>query len=209
MMFFNKKTKKLECANCTKELEEKFIFCPYCGKQSKSKQDIQKDYGLIGATDEPILQNPMAAAGILGGMLAPMMQGIVESLMQRADSPEITQMPNGISIKMNAKPQKKPKEKTLKANLSDEQAKRMINLPRHQAKTKVRRLADKVIYDIDAPGIEAIEDILVSKLENGYEIKAISKNKVYTNSIPINLPLVQYSFNEKGISMEFALQEFN
>ena len=82
----------------------------------------------------------------------------------------------------------------------------MTNLPRATAKTKVRRLSDKVIYDLDIHGVENIKDIFVSKLESGYEVKAIGKGKVYTNSLPINLPLLQYSFNESGVSLEFANQ---
>ncbi|MEK6856072.1 MAG: hypothetical protein AABX66_02860 [Nanoarchaeota archaeon] len=206
-MFFNKKT---NCRSCRKEIENKFIFCPYCGKSTMSNEQIQKEFGLVGTSDEELLQNPIASAGILGQIIAPMMQNLMNSLNQEANIPEIEQRPNGISIKIssgNKVPKKRYQEvKPLKTSITQEQINKMTNLPRATAKTKVRRLSDKVIYDLDIHGVENIKDIFVSKLESGYEVKAIGKGKVYTNSLPINLPLLQYSFNESGVSLEFANQ---
>ena len=58
-------------------------------------------------------------------------------------------------------------------------------MPRAEAKTKLRRLSDKVVYEIAAQGIESPDDVLISKLESGYEIKAIGKKKIYVNTIPM------------------------
>ena len=82
----------------------------------------------------------------------------------------------------------------------------MQGVPRVEAKTEIRRLSDKVIYELKAPGIEKIEDIFVSKVESGYEIKAIGKNKVYVNSLQIDLPLRSYTLHDKGLTIEFVTQ---
>ena len=79
----------------------------------------------------------------------------------------------------------------------------MSNLPRAPAKTSVRRLSDKVVYELSAPGIESVEDVFVSKLENGYEIKAIGGKKVYVNSLPVNLQLKGFSISENKLLVEF------
>lgn len=209
-MIFRKKQKMEKCESCRKEIENKFIYCPYCGKSTMSPEQIQKEYGLLGNSDESLLENPLATAGLLGQIIAPMMQGLAKSLSEQInqDNAEIQHLPNGISIRIGPKvPRKTYKQvKPLKAEVTKEQLERMSEMPRATAKTKVRRLSDKVIYQLDIPGVESIKDIFVSKLETGYEIKAIGQDKVYTNSLPINLPLLQYSFNESEVSLEFANQ---
>ena len=52
-------------------------------------------------------------------------------------------------------------------------------------------LIDSVEQELNNPYKK--EDIFISKLESGYEIKAIGSKKIYVNSVPINLPLKQYS----------------
>lgn len=205
-MFFKKKSRQA-CNYCSKEIEEKFIYCPYCGKSSLSPEQIQKEFGLLGNSDEELLENPMAAAGLLSQMIAPMMQGLAKSFMeQMSEEAEIQQLPNGISIRMSsvARPKKRQPQKSIKPEITKEQIEKMADLPRATAKTKIRRLSDRVVYDLSIPGIDSLKDIFVSKTESGYEVKVLSKNKVYVNNLPINLPLRQYSFNEDGLSMEFV-----
>ena len=73
-------------------------------------------------------------------------------------------------------------------------------------KTNVRRLSDKVVYELKTTGIESVDDVFVSKLESGYEIKAIGNKKVYVNSLPVSLPMKGYSISDAGITVEFALE---
>ena len=83
----------------------------------------------------------------------------------------------------------------------------MSTLPREKAKTNVKRLGDKIIYELATPGVSSPEDIFISKLETGYEIKAIGSKKIYVNSIPINLQLKNYSISKSKLSVEFKAQE--
>lgn len=85
--------------------------------------------------------------------------------------------------------------------------KKLSSLPRTTAKTKIKRLSDKVIYELAAPGIESPEDIFISKLENGYEIKAIGKKKIYTNSLSIDLPIRGFSLTDNKILVEFKTEK--
>jgi intein/homing endonuclease len=61
-----------------------------------------------------------------------------------------------------------------------------------------------VVYELAASGITSIQDIFVSKIETGYEIKAIGNEKVYVNNIPINLPLSKYSIVKDKLLFEFV-----
>lgn len=67
-------------------------------------------------------------------------------------------------------------------------------------------MSDKVIYELAVPGVQSVQDIFISKLESGYEVKAIGKRKVYVNSLPVNLPLKKYSITDKQVIVEFGLQ---
>ena len=126
------------------------------------------------------------------------------------DSQNIKSSPRGIQIRFGAPPNKsqQKKKEVIEKIITQEQIKRMSKLPRSEAKSNVRRFSDKVVYDLKASGIEDVKDIFVSKLENGYEIKAIGKNKVYVNSIPVNLPLKKYSLSKAGMSVEFELSNW-
>ena len=40
-------------------------------------------------------------------------------------------------------------------------------------------MGNKVIYNLEVPGVNDIDDIFINKLESSIEIKAISDDKVY------------------------------
>lgn len=224
-MFFKKKKPEAKCKNCNSEIEEKFSFCPYCGRSLLNNEKEMKDFGMLGKNDfdDSIEKNPMSQFGltdklinsIMNSVIKSMdkqMKGAIESDAQNLDNSNarIEQLPNGIKISIGmpqpAKQAQKPKQQQRK-HITEAQLERMSKMPREEAKTKIRRLSDRVVYEISAAGITSPEDVLISKLESGYEIKAIGKSKVYVNSIPVTLPLRGFSFDEKKLSVEFKLQK--
>ena len=207
-----------DCQRCGEKVKGSFDYCPYCGLNlSNPKKDLE-DFGMIGKSNK-IEGYPMT--GGLGGfgITDKMINSIFRSLMKNIEGQmksmdtselgEVQNFPNGIRIQFGVpggKKRKKPKNGLERKDITEEQIKRMYGLPRIEAKTNVRRLADKVVYELLTPGVDNIEDVFVQKLESGYEIKAIGKKKVYVNSIPVNLPLRAYSISEKGLNVEFGLQ---
>jgi len=179
-----------------------------------------RDFGMLGKSDE-VLGAPLIGGGGLGiseRMIDSLIKNFAKSLERQMNNfegdtledknvnAEIQRFPNGISIRIGGPVAHKHKEqKKARKVITDEQINRMAKLPRSDAKADVRRFSDKVVYEVKAPGIENIDDIFVSKLENGYEVKAIGKNKVYVANIPVNLPLRGYGINEKGLNVEFGL----
>jgi len=106
---------------------------------------------------------------------------------------------NGIS-------EKKEKQRQTPVRLkkfSEEQAKKFSKLPKKEPKTDLKRIADKISYEIEIPGVESIEDVSVTPLESSIEIKAISKEKAYSKSIPLNLPIASYAFSKGLLVLEF------
>lgn len=232
-MLFGKKKDK--CKNCNENVEKNFSFCPYCSFPLTNKKANVKDFGLLGENDEideeEIEENFAPQTGFTDKIMDSLINSVMKSTMKAMDkqfkemnqiskkdlanmeNARIEQLPNGIKISIGGTlPQKikqanqKPKVQKVK-EITQEQLEKMQKLPRQEAKTKITRLSDKVIYELNANGIESPEDVLISKLESGYEIKAIGKNKIFVNSIPINLQMRGFSFDDKKLLIEFKTEK--
>jgi HSP20 family molecular chaperone IbpA len=120
-------------------------------------------------------------------------------------------MINGKEVNINndgvegaANNEKKEKPKTIKfKKFSEEQIKKFSKLPRKEPKTDLKRIEDKIDYEIEIPGVNSFEDISILPLESSIEIKAISKEKAYSKTIPLNLPIINYMFSKGLLVLEF------
>ncbi|MDD5098487.1 MAG: zinc ribbon domain-containing protein [Candidatus Pacebacteria bacterium] len=218
-MFFGDKKHKneLKCSQCKSKVNDSFSFCPYCGEGLIDPQQEMKDFGMLGRNDAVPRKEarlPVSPADI--GFTDQLINSFVNSLAKTLDqqfkemnSPEVEHLPNGIKIKIgphqiNKKPRKEVQNKIA---ITDEQIQKMSGLPRIEAKTNIRRFSDKIVYEMSTPGLESVRDVFISKLESGYEIKAIGSKKVYVNSLPINLPLQGYAIENGRLFVEFKTQE--
>lgn len=217
-MFSGKK-----CKRCEGKLKEDFSFCPFCGLDLRNPEADMRDFGMLGKNDS-VFGAPTLGGGAMGisdstigaifnnvmKMMESQMRNIATENVDMGDSkPEVTRLPNGIQIKIgpgrfSGKPQNK-KENPQRI-ISEEQKSRMTKLPRSEAKTDVRRFSDKVVYELTAPGVEDVNDVFVSKLESGYEVKAIGRKKVYVNSLQVGLPLKRYFVKDNLLTIEFGLE---
>lgn len=75
-------------------------------------------------------------------------------------------------------------------------------LPKKQPETNVRRFSNKVVYEIEVPGVESIKDISINQMENSIEIKAVSKKNAYEKIIPIGLPISKYGLSNGKLVLE-------
>ena len=66
----------------------------------------------------------------------------------------------------------------------------------------MKRLSGKLVYEFAVPGVNDIQDIIIHKLENSIEVKALSKDKIYSKTININLPILKYSLNKGSLILE-------
>lgn len=188
----------VKCKQCQGKIKESFDFCPHCGLDLRNPGKDSKNYGLLGKN------NHIEGMPVIGGagldLSDKMMDSMMKSLFKILDK-QMRAMGGDVQVQVG-----QPKQQVRRKSITKEQQTRMIGLPRVPAKTNVRRLSDKVVYELDAPGIESIEDVFVSKVESGYELKAIAKKKVYVTSLPVNLPLKSYSLHDSGLTVEFGLQ---
>jgi len=215
--------KRKKCPNCNNKVSNSYTFCPHCSKQLKNKQE--GGFGLLGRNDyEPYeeIGLPKGLSVIFNSLLKNLNKQMED--IERKNNPEGSRPKNrsiGISIHTsgNKPPQIKftsfnkesekheNKEIKKRVSLPSTNPKKFIGLPKKNPETNVRRLSDKVIYEIDLPGVKSIEDISIIQLENSIEIKAFAKDHVFHKIIPISLPIKDYNFSKKKFTLELDIQQ--
>lgn len=218
--------KKKKCEKCGKKIDEKYSFCPYCGDRKDSENET--DFGMLGKNDFMPLTNeiklPFGFNAIFNSLVKNLSKEFEEQMKQElSQGKEKKVKKDGISISIstfgngapkikvapmgNSNPhiQKEP-EKTTHKNFTKEKIKKFSELKREEPKTNIRRLSNKLVYEIEMPGVKSIEDISITKLENSIEIKAIGKEKAYAKIIPINLPIKNYGLSEGKLVLELGIK---
>lgn len=202
--------KKQPCPKCRSSVKVDFDFCPHCGCNIRDPQKDLEEYGLLGkneSSNAPLLGGGTSGLGfsdkLFSSIINQLMKSLESQMQQGASNSDMHALPNGIQVKIDM-PRQRAAAKPKVRRLTEEQLKRMAGAPRIEAKSDIRRLSDRVVYDLKAPGIDSLDDVFVSKVESGYEIKAIGKNKVYINSLQVDLPLKGYTLHEKGLTLEFG-----
>ena len=212
IIMFSKK-----CARCGKRIKKGFSYCPNCGYAVR-EQDDEKDYGLLGKNDdfEDLgIKLPMGLNMVFKTLIKELDKQFKDLDRQtRQSKADFKPIKNGFSISINSginpsiKLNKMGKEmhvKNVKKNnmkKREQRFKKMIGLPREEAETKVRRLSNKIVYEIELPGVKSINDIIINKLENSIEVKALAKNKVLVKLLPISLPIVSYKLDKETLILE-------
>jgi len=97
---------------------------------------------------------------------------------------------------------KSPRKASL-PKVSNELLEKSARLPRKEPKTHLTRTTNKVIYELETPGLNKIENILVTPLENSFDIKAYTEKTVFHKTLPVKLQLLQYGIKEGKLFLEF------
>jgi hypothetical protein len=197
---------KKKCPACAKKIERKFSYCPYCGVGFKAKQD-RENFGMLGRMDSGDKVNveqklPFGMDKIMGSLIKQL-----ESQMGNMNLGE--GVPKNVKIRVARSPmqngqvvQRVPEKKIEMPVVSEEESERRAGLPKVEVEAKVRRLADRIIYEIDAPGVHRKADVVVTALASGLEIKAYSKDKCYVKFIPLKVELIGYSVEREKVFVE-------
>jgi hypothetical protein len=222
MIFKRKKKHDIKCEICNSKVNDKYSFCPYCGSSLIDEEAELKEFGMLGKNDiskDELEKDQFSQQGF--GITDKLISSLVNSLAKNLDkqfksidkdfakqmnNAQIKSFPNGIKIRIGP-PQTKTEKNKSNNVITSEQIERMSTLPRSTAKTNVRRLSNKVVYELNTPGIESPQDVFVSKTESGYEIKAIGSSKVYVNNLQIDLPMKGFSVSENKLLVEFKTEE--
>jgi len=201
------------CRHCDKKISRDFEFCPYCGKSADNE-----DYGMLGKNDN-IKQNPARDPfeSMLGSSMFNKMFSSAVKMLEKELSKEMggidkigAKQPGGqFELYINGKKVNLGNQKIIKPEQvkipapSQEVIEKSKKLPRREAKTELKRLGNKITYELKIPGIYSLDRILVTKLEDSIEVKAFADNCVYIKTLPIKLALVKYYLKDEILSLEF------
>ena len=110
-----------------------------------------------------------------------------------------------IQISTGPRPEKAHHEKTEKIRVLDsKEVEKIRGLPRKEAESNVRRLSDRIVYEVSVPGVKSKENVVISKLENGIEIKAYSNDLCYVKTIPLNSEIIGYKIKDGILFLELS-----
>jgi len=117
---------------------------------------------------------------------------------------EVKQFGQGQEEKPQISKVDEPKQykKLPKSIFTEAETLKLSKLPRQEPKTKVRRLTDKIIYEISLPGVKQEKNIIIHKLQNSIEIKAFAKDKAYFKLIPLDLTIKDYKLSNEVLILE-------
>jgi HSP20 family molecular chaperone IbpA len=217
-----------KCARCGKAIEKKFSFCPYCGYNIEEERELE-DFGLLGKDDKKDIFGAGNAFGFslnlndifnnFNSVFRNLTKDLNKSFDKDFDKTEPKVFSKAISIdlspgkspviKVHSNGKKVPINFRVKTpeikipKLSEEKLWQLANLPKQEPLAEVRRLSNRVIYELNVPGVKSKEDIMINNLETGLEIIAIGKEKVYIKKIPMKLELLSYRIENEKLEAEF------
>lgn len=196
---------KKKCSACAKRIKRDFNYCPYCGKSFKARAE-KDNFGMLGRMDsgegiQPELRLPFGMGNIVNSL--------VKQLEQEINSQSSSDGSKGFKIKIamgnpqtNQVIRKEPRKVEDIPKISEDEIERRARLPTVEVESKVRRLADRIIYEIEAPGVRTEKDVVVVKLASGLEIKGYSNDKCYVKFIPLTVEIIGYHVENGKIFVE-------
>ncbi len=201
---------KKNCSNCEKKIDRSFKFCPWCGKPTKKLNPA--DYGMLGLDDEVKnneVQNPLSMiGGPLGGMINQITKQLSKEL-QNMDLGESSEK-RGIEIRFSTgMPVQRVTKQTQRGPeliefepIDEEEKQRRKNLPIISAESKIRRLPEGIIYEIETPGVKTKKDVAIIRLENSLEVRAYSRDNCYIKTIPLKFEVLKYVVKDNKVLIQ-------
>jgi len=209
---------KKECGRCGEKSGAKCNFCPNCGVPFDEKGFKKSDFGMLGEKDSR--EEMEIANSIFGGFGGKMMGRMLESavkMLEREMQKEMKKSKpktnlqlfvNGKKIDLgNYQNEEKSEESEISTEkLPNSELKGFSELKKKEPATNIRRLSNKVVYEVNMPGIKSEKDISVVKLENSIEVKAAGNNVAYKKIIPIGLPIKNYNLSNGKLILELGVK---
>lgn len=197
---------KKGCPSCGKKIGKDFNFCAYCGVSFKEESE-HEDYGMIGKDDSV---EHFSELRLPFGM-DKLVNSLVKQLERQMQGGNFEGgMPKGFKINISTgRPRTREiigsqpaRIDSVMEEVSSPEKHRRSLLPKIDAESKLKRLSDRIIYEIDAPEVKSRSDIEVRVLATGMEVRAYSKNKCYVKLIPFNSEVINYAVKNGKVFLE-------
>ena len=223
---------KRKCKKCGEKVNDNYNFCPYCRTPLNDDSD-QEDWGLLGKNDfmapeGPGINFPMGLNSLFNSLVKTLNKQMKELEQEKPVKDEKVEKKGGISISISTSGDKPPEikvrsfgnmapqnypgtgpeqEKEKRISLPSSDLRKFSSLPKKEPETSIRRLSNKVVYEIKLPGVKSLKDLSIMQLENSIEIKALANKKVFSKVIPINLPIKKYGLSKGILTLELDSKE--
>jgi len=190
-----------KCCGCGEKVERKFRYCPWCGASLK-----KKDVGMLGDNDFGEVREEAKLPFGLNGIVS----SLVKQLEKDLGNVDLGngKMPKGFKIQIGNVPvnrvvQKKPMKKIENFVIGEGEAERRAGLKKVNAESRVKRLGDVVVYEIETPGVSKKEDVVITELETGLEIRAYSDDICFVKTIPLKVDGLRWKAERGKVFVEF------
>jgi hypothetical protein len=200
---------KKKCSSCDKKASSRFDFCPHCGDPFNGSRD-SNEFGLLGDEDSGDVEEDVK----LPFGMEKMVNSLVKQLEKQMDQGNFANgnVPKGFKIHVSAgKPQNNqvmteaPRRNPPIQEISTKEMDRRNKLPRVEIDSKMKRLADRIIYEMNTPGVESKGDVVLGELATGLEIRAYSKDKCYVKFIPLKVEVIGYYLKDETLFVELKV----
>ncbi len=217
------------CPRCEKKFSKKYSYCPHCGFDRKAKKEMD-DFGFLGRDELDDLQLPFG----FKMLIKPLMKELNKQMFEldkemKKEENELKRSKNTMKVSNFTIHLGVPGQKSIRmtssiplTNIHSNNGKttnlslvlpkidrtlllKAKDLPREEPETIVRRLSDKIVYEISLPDVASVNNINITKLEESIEVKAVSKKAVYLKTIDVSLPLHNYYFADGQLVLELGL----
>jgi hypothetical protein len=164
----------MECYYCHKKLTTKWNFCPFCGNAiQKNKMYNVED--LVKTIEKCLSCLEQCGIG----------EDVISGITVQAVLPNEAQS----KPKQLISPEFKKHIKSVRNN-------------RVTPKSKVRRIGDRIIFELNVPGVKSVKDISLIKLEKSVEVHALSPDKMYVKTIPFDLEIQKFDLKKETLTIE-------
>ena len=197
-----------KCPKCDNKIKKNFIYCPFCSVDLKSMYE-QEDYGFLGKSDligenfnltDEFIDKMFNSAMKLFEKQIKNFHNELNNGYNKAPGLNIQFFVNGEKIIPDKRNQISVKQSNIE--LSKDKLKKFAELPKKEPISRLKRLSGRIIYELHVPGVKTINDVLINKLENSIEIKALAKDNVYSKNLKVNLPILKYSLVNDNLIIE-------
>ena len=212
------------CPGCKQGISKKFSYCPFCGFdfRESSREEAEENDALLDQVESMFkFPNFNSLLREIDKQVREFDKSLGKENQRIYKKPSSILPAKGISISISTSSGREPvirvqsfgmpqpAEKIMKqekpfikpADTSGREDK-LAKLPKKEPKTSVRRLTDRVVYEINLPGIKSMDDIAIKKLENSIEIKAFTRDAAYFKLIPIALQILRYYIEGSTLYLE-------
>lgn len=211
--------KKLKCKGCDEKVSKKYSYCPHCGDSLRGENSEKFFEQEINSLD---LGLPFGLNKIFESML-PIDSKMIKELnnlkinikpqngryiIEIEGKNSLNEQPNFADIQdkecKNPNHHHHEHHQKVPTKIDEARTEKFSGLPREEPNTRVRRLTNKLVYEINLPGVKN-NDIIISKLENSIEVKAFSEDKAFFKLIPHSLPIIGSELKEGILNLELKL----